>query len=784
MKRLVGILVFLQFSALAFGTSVPSKTLYPWDTACGIPGGGLFQYLDQSGAAKQRNTSAGSTVNIVTAGGDRTCTSDTWAVAQGAINASSSGQVIYFPVGAYKIGNTLSIFRKSVTLRGATWSGTFNTNTYTNCSWVPSDSTVSIVTSGTVSFHVPSSAGWLVGCGIVAQERQHPNNYMIGNVTAYSGSTVTISVTSGGGSGSITDWALSLSALVNANNTPIVKVGAVSGGQWYGSSVPTLESPSYVKFISGSPAQLATSLTVADTSGIHAGDLIQTMLRDEQDATRIAAGARPVIGLSSTGSDGGGGIGGSIHRQMNRIASISGTTVNLEVPLAWDYPAALVPRFVYEQQTTDETGIENLWLQGDYYDINCLVFEMANRCWAYNCRIVDSANYNFRMTNCFRCEVFRCDDGGRGHGGPSGAGLLGEQSSNNLIHNNSFVDIFPGMELQISWTCNAIAYNFCYGDQTRAVNSPAGNEYEFAYISTSHGPHNSHNLYEGNVSPTLKCDGYFGSSGEDLLAMNRFIGYIDANGVNRSGNAYITMDRFTWYYSTVGNIMGTPNVMNGAFSKGNPNIGNGNSIGATHPFSLGQWWIHFPNGHPVQATITNSATGAATLTDGSTIAAFDPAVFAGTPNIGMRWAADSGGRGSFTVTGTGASITISGGAGDALPANGTLVSFYFATYGYQEIDGGVDETHTTIGDLLVSGSGYSVTSLGGYTIPASYVYSGKPAWYDASLPFPFVDTAAPDFAEGLQPAWYRYLHGYDAPDTGYGGGPTVYTPTVRRIFKR
>ena len=67
-------------------------------------------------------------------------------------------------------------------------------------------------------------------------------------------------------------------------------------------------------------------------------------------------------------------------------------------------------------------------------------------------------------------------------------------------------------------------------------------------IDTNHGPHNSHNLYEGNVANNIIADGYFGSVANDTIFRN---------WLHRFDHWYtINLKRLTRNYSVIGNVLG------------------------------------------------------------------------------------------------------------------------------------------------------------------------------------------------------------------------------------
>lgn len=116
------------------------------------------------------------------------------------------------------------------------------------------------------------------------------------------------------------------------------------------------------------------------------------------------------------------------------------------------------------------------------------------------------------------------------------------------IENNIFWKTFPGIECQNSTSANYFGYNF--GAQVEA-----GWEFSGAMFSDNHGPHDMMNLWEGNAGEMFQSDGYFGSGSHGTLFRNHFT----AQNPAKTGNfKAISLDRWSYYYNVVGNVLGGP----------------------------------------------------------------------------------------------------------------------------------------------------------------------------------------------------------------------------------
>jgi hypothetical protein len=73
-----------------------------------------------------------------------------------------------------------------------------------------------LIGTGSKTFTTQANKQWKVGTTLTAASAAGPSNYMAGQVTSYSGTTLTLNVTSIGGSGTFADWNIVLSGPVGA----------------------------------------------------------------------------------------------------------------------------------------------------------------------------------------------------------------------------------------------------------------------------------------------------------------------------------------------------------------------------------------------------------------------------------------------------------------------------------------------------------------------------------------------------------------------------------------
>jgi hypothetical protein len=452
--------------------ALPAERSYPWEAGvtAGVPGG-IDQYISA------RTTLIDVTQSPYNA--DNTGATNATTAVQSAVNAATSGQVVYLPAGTYRFNSQVSLggTRDNITVRGA-------------------------------------------------------------------GPTQTI-INFYGASGSA------------------FKIGTDQDYLW--------NSPQLA--ITGSPSRLVSTVSAASTSAVTVGAIGHIELQNSTTA------ALPILSVS--------GYNYQRYHKL-RVASKTATTITFDNPIAFDLPSGLSPRWVQAGAQTEFAGVESLAIDGTNSTTphSLLAMEQAYACWFYNVKVTTTPNYNIGVFHSVNCEVRKSLGVGRKTEGTNGAGLLFSSNGNCLIEDNIFGENFPSIEVNTGATANVFAYNFCYKS---SVFGGAG-----VSINTNHNPHNSHNLYEGNIAPNVQCDGYFGSASHDVFYRNWL------HGVNSLSDTSIrgltaNFNRFTRYYTMVGNVLGanlSPGYIYPTTSGaewGMPGMGSWSWTGTAEP-STGDWW--------------------------------------------------------------------------------------------------------------------------------------------------------------------------------------------------
>jgi hypothetical protein len=374
-----------------------------------------------------------------------------------------------------------------------------------------------------------------------------------------------------------------------ARSGSVISIGGGDSYQWNFPNLDILESP----------AKGSDTLTVGDTSWLDAlpeggvGTLAQVSLMNDPEL--------PVISVA---------VFEYLRKQKVRIVGKTATTITISPPLHFDLPAGLMPKLNVAAlegetgaQVAEFVGIEDLKLDMtnsiDPADPNSkaafgISMSQAYGSWLKNVTVINTPNYLVSVGDSLACEIRGCWLSTRVGGGSNGAGLLMGGSNSCLVEDNVIEKIGPHMEINAGSSGNVFAYNFA---ENNFAGTP-GNGIMGQSFDSNHGPHNSYNLWEGNVGSVFQSDGYFGGESEGTLFRNWFHGTCDTSEptTDQFGRA-VHLSRFSRNFSVVGNILGRAgypftydNANDGAsygtryaYILGLPNIGNGGFNGMFAP---------------------------------------------------------------------------------------------------------------------------------------------------------------------------------------------------------
>lgn len=250
--------------------------------------------------------------------------------------------------------------------------------------------------------------------------------------------------------------------------------------------------------------------------------------------------------------------------QLNRLVSISGTTLTFELPMLWDYGtarSAAVRKSFYDDSGNGGprrlVGFEEMTIEGNNSntDTDMIRFENADSCWVTNVTITNMIGRDgIYVDISYRVQIDHCDireSHSYAAGDGYGVGLY-NGSTGCLIHNNIFETLHIGVDMSFSAAGNVIAYNYIGKGGPSSGTSPG---------VAGHGHHNWMNLIEGNYSKEpLTADITHGSASHFTWFRNR---------VNTTAADTFTTDKtpivaqyYNRYCNIVANFLGSASLHN------------------------------------------------------------------------------------------------------------------------------------------------------------------------------------------------------------------------------
>lgn len=323
----------------------------------------------------------------------------------------------------------------------------------------------------------------------------------------------------------------------------------------------------------------ATSIRVLDVRNLDVNKMIEIDRQDDPDFVR-----------SMTGGD-------RHITQMNMITSISGNVVHLLNPLIADFSRGAA-RIKQSFTSIRFSGLEDLTL--DYSGIkDCarLTIENCFACWVKGVKsskpsgshitIVATLNGEIRDSFISDAQAYGPNNGGIIF---YGNGVYGANSSWK-VENNILDRVFPGIELNNGSSGNYLGYNFGNAAMAAPTDGPATWMFD-----DNHGAHNMMNLWEGNAGEMFGADGYYGSSSHGTALRNFFTGY---NPLFRSTTDPIRLNRLSYYYSLIGNVLGSANTRIGAYDQGDSTCKRGVAVYRLGYPNIGNCSLSDVTDHPV-----------------------------------------------------------------------------------------------------------------------------------------------------------------------------------------
>ena len=355
---------------------------------------------------------------------------------------------------------------------------------------------------------------------------------------------------------------------------------------WMGNAVGDYSTTPVINVVGGA-AKGASTITVADASGINVGDILQIDQLADGEANGPSGWVWKLDSWWSMRSpyadfSGGGGLqwkfpdspGGyrpisqriEVLAKSGNVLTIYDSASRRGSPLHLDFPAAQDPEVWRAagagQDVVRYAGLESLsvWSSSAAGSANDMVGMMgAAYCWFKDVETDGSKNSwagrHIHLLNAvYRCEVRQSyvHNSSNYYQGANAYGII-YSGSECLIEDNIVRELNKPVLGETSGGGNVIAYN--YVDE--AVIENLTNYWQETGINMSHGSFCHSDLFEGNHTPNVGVDSTHGNNGWGVIFRN----YV--TGRNSSGHAgtylrAIYVDGWNREMTSVGNVLGGP----------------------------------------------------------------------------------------------------------------------------------------------------------------------------------------------------------------------------------
>lgn len=357
------------------------------------------------------------------------------------------------------------------------------------------------------------------------------------------------------------------------NNNPLVLIG-----ERWNSEVASVD-------LTESAPRGARSVQVSDATGFRVGQLVT--LTELTDDSYVYWGTNPAAAQ-------GGAARGWFTRydrpvgQMLEVASVSARTIGFTTPLHIAFDVTRAPQLTRFSipYGAKFAGVEDLQLRGGRDDN--ITLRLAMYSWVRNVESVYSEGDSVGLDRCFRCVVRDSYFHDSANPTPGGGGYLlalSTYTADSLVENSIFLGGNKVMVMRASGGGNVIGYNYFddgYIDYNRGWMETGLNASHLAC------PH--FELFEGNQAFNADGDDTWGGAVYITFFRNHLTGkrrsFDDVSNRRAIGLMY-----GHYYYSFVGNVLGTPDQDPAPFS--------GFAYEDTYPWEsdpIGLWRIGYAPG--------------------------------------------------------------------------------------------------------------------------------------------------------------------------------------------
>jgi len=302
--------------------------------------------------------------------------------------------------------------------------------------------------------------------------------------------------------------------------------------------------------------QGSTSIRTSSATGYHAGDVV--LIDQLNDPSGTYGPVVTDVGTSGTETWASRGSGARVEGQVNRIATISGTNITLEIPLYFAFNSALTPQITRINGMTTSAGIEDLTVNNQTSQIDpAMELYGVSGCWLLGVEVNGSWQNALVFEKSYRNTIRSC----KFHEGVPALPAKGSQyytsraygvylntASANLLENNQFYHLCMSTKMDGPTSGNVIAYNYI-----AAMYYSLEMTWQSDMFSL-HGGHARANLFEGNLGvASFMADKIWGSHSHNVLFRNRIA--LDQTRPKRAFD--IALYSMSSDFSLIGNVLGT-----------------------------------------------------------------------------------------------------------------------------------------------------------------------------------------------------------------------------------
>ena len=338
-------------------------------------------------------------------------------------------------------------------------------------------------------------------------------------------------------------YTLSGSIQLNKNGVTLRGVGRDQTILRRGSSMVIMgnrESDGSPGSITGSANRGSTQITAANASGLAVGDFI--VIRQNNPSYVTAQGSSGLCNWCAADE------AAQAMAQIDKITTISGSTLTLEHPLYIDYANA--PHCKKLSNMTSSVGVEDLTVESTAGGKGGGNIEMHGcaYCWIKNVASIKAQKAHFWVDTAYASEIREniIKDGWAFNADHAYGLRMNNWNSANRIEDNIFERLRHSLVFEGGGSGNVLAYNYLK-DPNTDDSSFLGEEMSY------HGSHPFMNLWEGNIGTTIAPDNTWGSSSHSLYFRNF------ASGKRTTSSHWgwvISVESNSMFHSFVGNVLG------------------------------------------------------------------------------------------------------------------------------------------------------------------------------------------------------------------------------------